>query len=72
MLPPDAKRGRSRLFGWWYVSIGAGFVLLGVSRLLAGERIWLVVLRWLIAAGFFALGYFELTRCSSIAHRPKK
>ncbi len=62
MPPPDKDKRRSFLFGWWYVSIGAGFVLLGVSRLLAGERPVLVALRWLIAAGFFALGYFELVR----------
>lgn len=51
---------RSRLLGWWYVSIGAGFVLLGVNRLLHGDRSWLVTLRWVIAAGFFLLGYIEL------------
>jgi hypothetical protein len=62
MPPPDRWNRRSRLFGWWYVSIGAGFTLLGVSRLLAGERVALVALRWTIAAGFFALGYFELAR----------
>ncbi len=62
MPPPDKDKRRSLLFGWWYVSIGAGFVLLGVSRLLSGERLTLVTLRWLIAAGFFALGYFELVR----------
>jgi hypothetical protein len=47
-------------------------VLLGINRLLIGDRIWLVVLRWLVAAGFFALGYFELAKCSSIGRKPKK
>ncbi|HEX8985595.1 MAG TPA: hypothetical protein VF767_09195 [Bryobacteraceae bacterium] len=62
-MPPAGKQTRrTRLFGWWYASIGAGFMLLGVSRLLAGERMMLVVLRWLIGAGFFALAYFELGR----------
>jgi hypothetical protein len=61
-MPPADRPRRSRLFGWWYLSIGAGFTLLGVSRLLAGERLALVVLRWAIAAGFFALGYIELAR----------
>lgn len=51
---------RSKLFGWWYLTIGAGFLLLGVNRLLLGETAWLVSLRFLIAAGFFVLGYFEL------------
>lgn len=62
MPPPDKTGRRSRLFGWWYLSIGAGFTLLGVSRLLAGERWAFVALRWMIAAGFFALGYLELAR----------
>jgi hypothetical protein len=54
------NRRRSRWFGWWYVSIGAGFVLLGVSRLVQGERAGPIALRWAIAAGFFLLGYLEL------------
>ena len=62
-MPPASKpTRRTRLFGWWYASIGAGFTLLGVSRLLAGERMTLVALRWLIGAGFFALASFELAR----------
>jgi hypothetical protein len=51
---------RSRLFGWWYLSIGAGFVLLAVHRIIAGEARWLIAIRFLIAAGFFVLGYLEL------------
>jgi hypothetical protein len=59
----DLDKGRlKRLLGWWYVSIGAGFVLLGINRLLMGERLWLVLLRWAIAVGFFVLGWFELRR----------
>ena len=56
------SRLRSRLFGWWYVSIGAGFVLLGVNRLIQGARAGAIALRWAIAAGFFLLGYLELRR----------
>jgi len=58
-------RKRSRVFGWWYLSIGAGFVLLGVNRLLMHDRSWPVALRWVIAAGFFLLGSFELSRPGS-------
>jgi fatty acid desaturase len=61
MLPDDRKR-RSRLFGWWYITIGVGFVLLAVNRVVIGDRSWSMVLRWLIAAGFLALGYFEVRR----------
>ncbi len=59
----DDNKGKSlrrKLFGWWYVSIGAGFVLLGIQRILIGEKTTLVILRFVIAAGFFALGYAEL------------
>ena len=50
------KRLKTRLFAWWYFAIGAGFVLLGVNRWLLGERISLVGLRFVIAAGFLILG----------------
>lgn len=49
-----------RWFAWWYVSIGAGFVLLAVHRWLIGESGWLIALRLVIAAGFFVLGWMEL------------
>jgi hypothetical protein len=51
---------RSRWFAWWYFTIALGFVLLAVNRALAGEKAWLIVLRFVIAAGFAALGYAEL------------
>ncbi len=54
------KGRRSRLFGWWYVTIGAGFFLLGVYYLMHGQTLWQIALRWIIAAGFLALGYGEL------------
>jgi hypothetical protein len=44
----------------WYFSIALGFVLLAISRALTGERVWLIALRFVIAAGFAALGYLEL------------
>ena len=50
----------SKLFGWWYLSIGAGFFLLGIYYLLRGQALWMIVLRWIIAAGFIALGSAEL------------
>ena len=47
---------RTQLFAWWYFAIGAGFVLLAIRAAMVGERMWLVILRFLIAAGFLALG----------------
>jgi hypothetical protein len=58
-MPGKRKPPRSRWFAWWYVSIGAGFALLGIHRLLIGERFSMVILRWLVAFGFFALGYLQ-------------
>jgi len=51
---------RSRWFALWYFSIALGFVLLAINRALVGEKAWLVALRFVIAAGFAALGYAEL------------
>ena len=51
---------RNRLFAWWYFAIAAGFVLLGINRMLVGERMWLIILRFGIALGFFLLGYATL------------
>jgi hypothetical protein len=51
---------RARLLAWWYFAIAAGFVLLAISRWMRGERLWLVVLRLGIAAGFFFLGKLTL------------
>jgi hypothetical protein len=45
-----------RLFGWWYVAIGAGFILLGIQRQMLGEGAGALLLRWAIAAGFLVLG----------------
>ncbi|MCL4401879.1 MAG: hypothetical protein M1436_04315 [Acidobacteria bacterium] len=51
---------RARLLGWWYLSIGAGFFLLGLYYLLLGQALWTILLRWVISAGFFMLGFAEL------------
>ena len=54
------EKSRSRWFAAWYVCIGAGFFALGLRVLLLGGRLWTVILRWVIAAGFLALGYLEI------------
>ena len=50
------KSLRTRLFAWWYFAIAAGFVLLGINRWMLGERISLIILRFVIALGFLILG----------------
>lgn len=51
---------RSRWFAAWYFCIGAGFFLLGLRAWLLGGRLLPVILRWVIAIGFVALGFLEL------------
>jgi hypothetical protein len=51
---------RMRWFGYWYLSIGIGFAMLGVYFWLLGDTLLLVTLRFVISAGFLALGYFQL------------
>jgi hypothetical protein len=51
-----------RWYGWWYVCIAIGFALLGIDRWLRGERLSLVALRFVIAAGFGLLGWLQLRR----------
>ena len=51
---------RNRLFAWWYFAIAAGFILLAINRMLVGERMWLIILRFGIAVGFLLLGYVTL------------
>ncbi|MCE5306386.1 MAG: hypothetical protein LLG20_01975 [Acidobacteriales bacterium] len=57
---PASQRRRTDLLGWWYVCIGGGFLLLGIRSLLYGQRFWLILLRWVIAAGFIFLGVNRL------------
>ena len=47
---------RGRMLGWWYVCIGGAFVLLGFRSAVRGDPGWSVVFRFVIAAGFAALG----------------
>jgi hypothetical protein len=53
-------RRNYRFFALWYFTIALGFVLLGIHKLLTGEKPWLIIIRFVIAAGFAALGYLEL------------
>jgi hypothetical protein len=48
-----------RLLAWWYLCIGLGFILLGARASLGGAPGWTVVLRFIIAAGFLAVGAAE-------------
>jgi hypothetical protein len=60
----DVGRGNasrySRLLGWWYGCIAAGFLLLALFYAVHGAGPSMVLLRVGIAAGFAALAYAEL------------
>jgi hypothetical protein len=43
------------MLGWWYVCIGAAFMLLGLRSFVRGDAVWSAVMRLVIAAGFVAL-----------------
>ena len=49
----------SRHWGWWYLCIGVGFLLLAIVYQLRGARLAAVALRVLVAAGFVLLGWLQ-------------
>jgi hypothetical protein len=52
-------RGRFRWYAWWYSAISLGFLLLAVNSAVVGDRVWLTLIRLVIAAGFAILAAFE-------------
>lgn len=53
------RRNVSRWMVWWYGSIAVGFLLLGIDHLVVGDNPWLILVRFIIAAGFAFLAWFE-------------
>jgi hypothetical protein len=49
-----------RMYGWWYMCIGVGFALLGLRSAVRGDSSWSLVLRFVLGAGFCALGISTL------------
>jgi hypothetical protein len=60
------------MYGWWFVCIALGFLLLGLRSILAGGHPWMAVLRFVIAAGFLASGVGFLKAPSTKQQRGKK
>jgi hypothetical protein len=46
---------QSRHWGWWYLSIGVGYLLLAIVNSLKGARLAGVILRIVVALGFAML-----------------
>ncbi|MBM3774409.1 MAG: hypothetical protein FJW37_04520 [Acidobacteria bacterium] len=71
---------RVRLYGWWYLTIGLGFLLLSIRGVLFGERVRMIALRLAIAAGYGILGVIQLRaagaavgdRAASILREPSR
>jgi hypothetical protein len=59
---------RARMLGWWYVCIGGAFTLLGLRSAIRGDTTWSVVLRFVIATGFFVLSVGPLRRIRADRH----
>ncbi len=53
------QRLSHRLVAWWYVTIALGFILLAIYRVMIGEKVWLIAVRVIIAAGFGVLAALE-------------
>jgi len=50
---------QSRHWGWWYPSIGLGFLLLAIVHVLQGAGLVAIVLRIAVAAGFVLFGWMQ-------------
>ena len=50
---------RFRWMAWWYAAISVAFLLLAIGRAITGEKLWLIVVRLIISAGFAILAAFE-------------
>ncbi len=50
---------QSKHWGWWYLSIGVGFLLLAIVHQLQGAKLGAVVLRIIVAIGFVLLSWMQ-------------
>jgi hypothetical protein len=50
---------QSKHWGWWYVSISLGFLLLAIVNTMRGARLAAIVIRIVIALGFALLGWMQ-------------
>ena len=55
------KRPSRRLFAWWYLALAIGFALLGIVYIILHDRPLLIGLRFILAAGFGFLSWWEFS-----------
>ena len=58
----DGGVRKQRLFGYWYLCIAVGFLLLAVHRAVLGVRTSAVVVRLVIAIGFALLAWLQFRK----------
>jgi hypothetical protein len=49
----------SKYWGWWYVAIGVGFLLLAIVNTMRGASVAAIAIRLVIAIGFEILGLIQ-------------
>jgi hypothetical protein len=49
----------SKYWGWWYVAIGVGFLLLAIVHAMRGASFGAIAIRAAIAIGFEILGLIQ-------------
>ena len=54
------RTGKMPWMGWWYLAIALGFLALAIDHALTRDKIWLIGIRLIIAAGFGFLAWMEL------------
>lgn len=54
------RRFQSKHWGWWYLSIGVGYLLLAIVHMLQHAGFTDIALRIAVAIGFTVLGWMQL------------
>lgn len=56
---PLLRGFESKYWGWWYVTIGIGFLMLAIVHTMRGAPLAGIIIRIIIAIGFEALGWIQ-------------
>ena len=54
------KELRTRMYGWWYLAIAAGFALLALGESIGGASVARIVTHCVLGAAFLIAGVFML------------
>ena len=56
------RRSRNRWFGWWYLALSTGFLMLTLDHIVVKDSGLGIGVRAAIAAGFGLLSWMELNK----------